>query len=112
MAEYYPLPVVCPECGKTMRPTHKHMIPTAPRTYFCTFCGHPFDEMDLLIRFREPRTNADRIRAMSDEELAEILCAVDCLDCPLNSSEYWCSGKGRSCKESVLNWLRQEVEDD
>lgn len=108
-AERYPLPMKCPECGKTMRPVHKHRLPDLPQYYFCTFCDAMIHENHPNIRFRERQTNADRIRAMSDEELAEILCAVDCLDCPLNSSEDWCSGKGSSCKESVLNWLKEEV---
>lgn len=67
-AERYPLPITCKECGHTMRPVHKHMVPDMPRTYFCTFCGAGFHEGDPRIRFREKRTNADRIRSLSDEE--------------------------------------------
>lgn len=58
-----------------------------------------------------PQTNADRIRSMSDEELAEFL--VDhhgnpckfCLSC-------WTvreSAEG-GCKEELLQWLKSEVE--
>ncbi len=56
----------------------------------------------------EPVTNADRIRAMSDEELAEWLerwCkdAEPCWDCPMNECPL---------EESVtwLNWLQQPCE--
>ena len=54
-------------------------------------------------------TNADRIRKMSVEELADLLTAVDCIDCPLNSEITWCEGKGKTCRDNVLAWLNQEV---
>lgn len=54
-------------------------------------------------------TNANRIRAMTDEELADFIGVVDCLDCPLNSGDEWCSGKEKSCKENVLTWLKSPV---
>jgi hypothetical protein len=59
----------------------------------------------------EPITNADRIRSMTDEELAELLCLYDaCVTC---------SHDGRTC--NIMNcdeigltkkWLQSEVEDD
>ena len=68
------------------------------------------DECSTYRSFKsKPQTNADRIRAMSDEELAELLHPVDCLDCPLNSEETWCGGSGKSCREKVINWLKQEA---
>lgn len=51
------------------------------------------------------RTNADKIRSMSDEELAEwkealsIPPGADCRDC-----------KFESCTECWLDWLKQEAE--
>ena len=50
------------------------------------------------------KTNADRIRAMSDEELAEFITNTDfCeLTCGL---EHVCDGQ---CKIPVLNWLKRE----
>lgn len=56
----------------------------------------------------KPQTNADRIRAMSDEELAEIL--RDAGNCP---SDYF-SEKCKSfdnCIECWLYWLKQPVKD-
>lgn len=57
-------------------------------------------------------TYADRIRAMTDEELAEYLadisdrgfgrCAPGCYECT----------KHVDCKEPWLDWLKQEVSDD
>ena len=57
------------------------------------------------IRTVEP-TNADRIRSMTDEELAELLVSTDgdfppnCEDVPVRKLEsYW------------LDWLKQEVKE-
>lgn len=60
-------------------------------------------------------SNADRIRAMSDEELAEFITPVKCVDCRLldcGVEEEMLNGKRRTCQERVLDWLKQEVKDD
>lgn len=62
-------------------------------------------EIALCLGYDPPKTNADRIRAMTDEELARFLDNTDG-DSPPNverctieeSEEYW------------LDWLRQECE--
>lgn len=52
-------------------------------------------------------TNADKIRAMTDEELTEWLCSSGCCDCPhLHSGK--CEGDGNAW----LDWLKQEVPDN
>ena len=57
-------------------------------------------------------TNADRIRNMSDEELAELLVEantlVSCKDCtePMNE---WGSCIG-NCENAYLKWLKEKVE--
>lgn len=63
---------------------------------------------------RKPMTNADRIRAMSDEELAEMLS---------RSGKYFCCDTtkcdprsercdyGDECYDCWLDWLRQEATD-
>lgn len=55
--------------------------------------------------YRPKMTNADRIRAMTDEELAEIIssdwCAIVCEDTPI------CGGQ---CESRVLDWLKTEAE--
>ena len=52
---------------------------------------------------RKPITNADRIRSMSDEELADFItddmCGLICGD-PLA-----CEGQ---CKQKMLDWLKEE----
>ena len=58
------------------------------------------------------RTNADRIRAMSDEELAKMLTvgkgAFACFECrEIGDGE--CSMK---CDERCLEWLQQPAEED
>lgn len=54
-------------------------------------------------------TNADRIRSMSDEELAEFfLEKMDCALCPA-SEEVEC-GCDR-CLENIKEWLQSEVEE-
>lgn len=56
-------------------------------------------------------TKGDKIRAMTDEELAEMLllstCYFRCSKCKYHSN---CIGK--SCTEAALEWLKQEVSED
>lgn len=52
-------------------------------------------------------TNADKIREMSDEELAAIIM------CPANEDGTTCVGVGgKSCIECSLEWLRESAEAD
>lgn len=58
----------------------------------------------------EPQTNADRIRAMSDEELAERIAALmACMDCPL--LEKCEREEPRRCIDMWRNWLKSQVEE-
>ena len=50
-----------------------------------------------MCRCREPMANADRIRAMSDEELAKLLC---------------CTGWRMIERKECLEWLQQTAEED
>ncbi|MBR5948238.1 MAG: hypothetical protein IKZ82_06265 [Clostridia bacterium] len=55
-------------------------------------------------------TNADRIRSMTDEELAKYMGDMiypECVCCPADETG-WCS----DCYDKWLDWLKQEVEDD
>ena len=56
----------------------------------------------------KPMTNGDRIRSMSDEELAEWIAKK--LTCP--SYEYPCSelATHKKCCQCWINWLKQEVD--
>ena len=55
-------------------------------------------------RKQSVRTNADRIRAMSDEELAAMTKYTGCPDPHLPCGE-------STCYQCRLNWLRQPVKD-
>ena len=53
-----------------------------------------------------PKTNADRIRAMTDDELAEKLATyIECDMCP-----GWPVTCEEKCTKYWLDWLKQEVE--
>ena len=61
----------------------------------------------------KPMTTADRIRAMSDEELAKQLCKGSC---PPDKYKFHCtkifSGGTTECEKCWLDYLTQEVESD
>ena len=73
-----------------------------------------------LIDHSKPKTNADRIKAMSDEELAEFLTHINptnCKDCAF--SHGWRCQQDRDdysdfekCKEGRRRWLQQPAEED
>lgn len=61
---------------------------------------------------KKPMTNADRIRAMSDEELSEwilrnIACGKEGVMCIKSANS--CNGR---CRKNRLNWLRQPAKED
>lgn len=53
---------------------------------------------------RKKQTNADRIRQMTDEELAKIICCQD--------SRQGDECFNKPCTECLLDWLKQEVSDN
>ena len=63
----------------------------------CPVCGH---------KTNMPQTNADKIRAMSDEELVEVLDYE--LGCPATGN---CEKMNRDCKACWLDWLKQPAEE-
>ena len=52
-------------------------------------------------------TNADRIRAMSDEELAEVIACPKGLFARMD-----CFDDNRDCKHCALEWLQQPAEEE
>lgn len=56
---------------------------------------------------KKPQTNADRIRSMTDEELAEVLFG----SCIEHMGVEECSHPEEACKSCVLDWLRAESEE-
>lgn len=56
-------------------------------------------------------TNADRIRDMTDEELAEWITALtDCAVYPYTLKDAPCISIGQTCAASWLDWLKQEAQ--
>lgn len=54
-----------------------------------------------------PQTNADRIRSMTDEDLAEVLFG----SCIEHMGVEECSHPEEACKSCVLDWLKAESEE-
>ena len=88
-------------------------------TWPCSAHGCPLygDCLSEYTGNSKPMTNADRIRAMSDEELAIWLAEWSfCADaCPASTNEveeaigYCCPS---NCKEQALTWLQQPAEEE
>ena len=71
----------------------------------CANCIHNNSRKDRY----EPLTNADRIRNMTDEELAERLSRMaHCLYCPVKCGIFYTE---EECKAKWLSWLRSQVEE-
>ena len=66
-----------------------------------------------------PITNADRIRAMSDEELADIFLRADFCKCCEHEKDgvcnYICAYPNiplyEGCKQAALKWMKQPAEE-
>ena len=74
-------------------------------------CTKPLAETCPLINLNakpKPMTNADRIRAMSDEELAELIDRETDSCAPTGD----CEKMSRDCKACWLEWLQQPAEGD
>lgn len=72
----------------------------------CVECSH-----NRVVDYYEPKTNADRIRNMTDEELAEFLCQYEA--CPLCSHQTDSMCNSKNCDEIgiTLQWLQSEVKE-
>ena len=89
--------------------TCKHDDKDYPRYPFKTPCNECVYTGDVPNKWEAaehyvPDTNADRVRAMSDEELAEF---ISCCGCPDHARD--CTG---SCKDCTMEWLQQPAEVD
>lgn len=76
---------------------------------YCDKRGWDFKRIDCpdFASKYKPKTNADRIRSLTDEELAELWWErVDCGECPVHRN---CRMTGQDCKKLALDWLKQEV---
>ena len=79
------------------------------------------EEVEILLNSRicdKPKTNADRIRSMSDDELTDIiLCPYDTAGKPENIMPCVRDGNIQEpvspeyCKKCMMGWLQSEVEE-
>ena len=75
-------------------------------------CQHNSNSRDdePCCRCDSRQTNADRIRNMSDEELAEFLAYnAYCEECYVKNDDSCCYPDG-TCKQKLLEWLQSEAE--
>ena len=75
-------------------------------------CKHNSNSRDNEPCYRcdSRQTNADRIRNMSDEELAEFLAYnAYCEECYVEKDDSCCYPDG-TCKQKHLDWLQSEAE--
>lgn len=79
-----------------------------------TFTEEEVEEMMDSRVGEKPKTNADHIRSMSDEELAEFIEGLND-HCLAGIGEVDCSNTtgtcSESCKKIVRVWLQSEVEE-
>ena len=112
---------ICETCDYANRPPYKSPCSECDKTMGSPFCCYEHEEKP---------TNADRIRAMSDEELAAFMFSmVDCVSCQnklmnngklvfgadrktCTDKDYYamCDGDGRKCERVCLEWLKQPAE--
>lgn len=95
----------CKNCGWL------RWVTTTGTSYYCEFVGGKFlgDLSDCCEAWKPTmRTNADRIRAMSDEELAKFI--YEQADCFCAARYGVCIKDEDTCRAAWLRWLKEEVE--
>ena len=108
--------MICPECKGRGESTYyvetdrdENTVTVEARKGICRTCNGSG---------KMPMTNADRIRAMSDEELAVFLecfgCCHYCSEHERLSDNRWYSDErcDEKCAEHCLEWLEQPVEEE
>ena len=83
---------------------------------FCPVANYP--EICKFAEFEgQKRTQGDKVRAMSDDELAEMIAektCEDCTKCPaynLCKRQYWsCYDPTIKCSDVIAEWLQEEVQ--
>jgi hypothetical protein len=73
-----------------------------PDSAACVECG-------LSRKNYKPITNADKIRSMTDDELAELMREITDPVCPPNHGYKHC--RDGECRKCWLDWLKQEASD-
>ena len=86
---------------------------------FCDTCGHQYSDIcgtcetldGVPVKYKK-KTNAERIRNMTDEELAEFIAIqhTECCYCKIVTDCF--EQNDGDCSKAWLEWLKQEVSDD
>lgn len=79
--------------------------------YDCLYGGELVGRLTSCPDFQQkPKTNADRIRAMSDEELVKFIGHNSLCDQIQNNEGKWCESQG-VCNNCLVEWLKQPADD-
>ena len=99
---------VCPECNGRGESTYyvetdrdENTVTVEARKGICRTCNGSGKKF---------MTNADRIRAMSDEEFVDFLGQNSLCDRIQDDCGRWCK-KHAVCKDCLVEWLKQPVEE-
>lgn len=106
-----PANIICPKCGSTNYMRHLIGKGVGKLDMKCINCNSYFNFDELYkqkiaeVLNPKPQTNADRIRAMTDEELAKFLGNTEANFPPncLNGVSV------KLCETAWLDWLREEA---
>lgn len=109
-----PANIICPKCGNGNYMRHLIGKNVGYLDMKCINCNSYFN-FDELYKRRigevlepRPQTNGDRIRAMTDEELAEFFQnTTSCDSCIIYKDE--CGTESYLCIQRWLDWLKQEA---
>lgn len=106
--------IECPECKSVIR--YKASEVDKFERITCPVCGMSFKVSTLFsITYKKRNkkrdkaaTNADRIRAKTDEELADFNCKYTC---PPNYNDNGGCERSECCENCWFNWLKEEVKE-
>lgn len=77
-------------------------------------CQHFMDKTVISQTLGKPKTRADQLRAMTDEQLARFLLEADEGNLTVNvCDEKYCAPERcpNDCTNAIIKWLQQPVED-
>lgn len=86
--------MICKDCDYVGRPTYD---------YPCSRCDMTVGSQFCMYEHEEKPTNADKIRAMNDDELSEFLWQFD-IEEVAREEEHWLT------RRKLTAWLQQSVE--